>query len=105
MKLNNVRKVALILPAVPLVFGLISTVMFAIQGGFGGGHGSFDFHIGVLGLPSILLVEGMPLPDLALNHDIILVVWLPAILNAALFSLVSCGILHIYKRIKKGQEA
>lgn len=79
--------------------------MFAMQGGFGGGHGPFDFFMGMLGLPSILLVEGLPLPDLVLRHDIILVVWLPAILNAALFSLVSCGILHIYKRIKKGQEA
>jgi hypothetical protein len=95
------KKVALFLPAIPLICGLFSTIVFYTQGGFGGGHGDFDFLIGILGLPSILLMETVPLPALVLKNDILLVVWLPAILNALLFSLASGAILTFSDRIRR----
>jgi hypothetical protein len=55
----------------PLAFGVISTVLFLKQGGFGGGHGRFDGCISVLELPSILLIPAMALPDFIEGHDIL----------------------------------
>ena len=81
----------------------MSTIVFLTQGGFGGGHGDFDFLIGILGLPSILVMEILPLPDLVLKNDISLVVWLPAILNALLFSLATGAILTFSNRIRKNK--
>ena len=97
------RKLALLLPAIPIVCGAMSTIVFLTQGGFGGGHGDFDFLIGLLGLPSILVMEVLPLPDLVLKNDILLVVWLPAILNALLFSLAGGAIFTFSDRIRKSR--
>lgn len=98
---NTLIKVARFLPVVPLICGLTATAMFVMQGGFGGGHGPYDFFIGVLGLPSISLMEMLPLPDLIGEYDVLLVVWIPAIFNTLLFSLLSHAILKLYSRMPK----
>lgn len=100
--MNTLIKIALFLPAVPLICGLAATAMFVTQGGFGGGHGPYDFFIGILGLPSILLMEMLPLPDLILEYDILLVIWIPVFVNTLLFSLVSWGLLKLCSRVTKG---
>jgi len=71
------------LPFLPLVAGAISTSLFIAQGGFGGGHSILDFVIVVLGLPSILL--NLILPRLISLPDILLIVWIPALVNSLLF--------------------
>ena len=64
------------LVVVPVLAGLVSTVLFSIQGGFGGGHGKFDGLIVALGLPSIYLVQIAPLREwvlcFALTYTVIL---------------------------------
>ena len=71
------------LPVVPLVAAALATVLFALQHGFGGGHGAFDQTIGLLALPGILLIDQLPLPNT--TPDFLLVVLLPAVLNALLW--------------------
>jgi hypothetical protein len=100
--MNKLIKVVLFLPVVPLICGLAATAMFIMQGGFGGGHGPYDYLIGILGLPSILLMEMLPLPDPILEYDILLVVWIPVFVNTLLFSLVSWALLKLFSRVTKG---
>lgn len=81
MRVGYIRK-ALIF--VPIAAGVISTILFLVQGGFGGGHSPLDFLIVALGFPSILL----PIPSSMAIPDILLVVWIPSLLNALLFFLL-----------------
>lgn len=69
---------------IPALATLIALFLFVSQRGFGGGHGDFDMAIGVLGLPSILLIEQLPVHD----PDIVIVVLLPAVLNFIAWSLI-----------------
>jgi hypothetical protein len=71
------------LPFLPVVTGAISTALFVAQGGFGGGHSKLDFVIVILGLPSILL--NLFLPNGFSLPDILLIVWIPALVNSLLF--------------------
>ena len=73
------------LALVPIVAGAISTVLFLAQAGFGGGHSRLDFVIVILGLPAILVNLVLP-PSLSLP-DILMIVWIPALMNALLFFL------------------
>jgi len=82
MRLNRLTKV---LSLVPVVAGTISTVLFVAQGGFGGGHSKLDFIIETLGLPAILL--NLVLPTSLVLPDILLIVWIPALINSILFFL------------------
>lgn len=81
----RVNRLTRILTLVPLIEGVISTVLFVAQGGFGGGHSKLDFVIVVLGLPSILL--NLTLPSSFGLPDILLIVWIPSLINSALFFL------------------
>lgn len=67
---------------IPIMAGVISTILFLAQGGFGGGHSKLDFVIEILGLPSILL--NLVLPASFTLPDILLIVWLPTLINALL---------------------
>ena len=69
---------------VPIVAAAISTILFVIQGGAGGGHGAFDGLIGILMLPSVLLFVVVPLPDVVLRHDYLFLIALPMLVNFAL---------------------
>lgn len=72
-----------VLPFLPIVTGAISTALFIAQGGFGGGHSKLDFLIVILGLPSILL--NLVLPSRFSLPDILLIVWIPALVNSLFF--------------------
>ena len=48
------------LAAIPALESLTATILFQIQGGFGGGHGNYDFLIYYLQLPGFLIIEKMP---------------------------------------------
>jgi hypothetical protein len=78
--------------AVPLIAAVLATGLFLVQGGFGGGHGRFDQAIGLLGLPSILCLENIPLPRVLEEYDLLLVVWVPAVANCILWVLAAFGI-------------
>jgi hypothetical protein len=54
-----------------------SSVLFLIQGGFGGGHGRFDRAIGILGFPWVLI----PWPDVFFRFDFVPLVLLPFVIN------------------------
>lgn len=77
----RVTRRARLLIFIPLVTGAISTILLLIQGGFGGGHGSYDSVITALGFPSIMLISSLALPRSVNIPDVLLVVWIPAALN------------------------
>ena len=79
------------LPFLPIVTGTISTVLFFAQGGFGGGHSKLDFVTVILGLPSILL--NLVLPNWFSLPDILLIVWIPALMNSLLFLVLGHALL------------
>lgn len=79
------RRLTRTLTLVPIVAGAISTVLFLAQGGFGGGHSRLDFVIEILGLPAILV--NLVLPASLSLPDILMIVWIPALVNALLFFL------------------
>lgn len=79
------RRLIRTLTLVPIVAGAISTVLFLAQGGFGGGHSRLDFVIEILGLPAILV--NLVLPASLSLPDILMIVWIPALMNALLFFL------------------
>ncbi len=70
--------------AIPLLAGVVSTVLFFTQGGFGGGHGKFDGSIIPLMLPSIYLVQVIPLPHWMLYFDLMYTVIFPTLVNTGL---------------------
>jgi len=51
----NVKLVIALIAASTIA--VASSLLFLIQGGFGGGHGKFDFAIGILGLPWVALIS------------------------------------------------
>jgi hypothetical protein len=80
---------------IPILLGVISNAVFVAQGGFGAGHGKLDFVIMLLAIPWSLPASpygDLPLPDFIKNHDVLLVVWLPALLNMVLLFLVGIAI-------------
>jgi hypothetical protein len=89
------------LTLIPLVAGTISTILFLAQGGFGGGHSGFDFVIVILGVPSIMLLLVITLPNLVVVPDILLVVWIPALLNSLLFFLLGLALTKLIA-LRKG---
>lgn len=74
-----------VLTLIPIAAGAISTVLFLAQGGFGGGHSTFDFVITALGFPSIMLINVVTSPGSLRVPDIVLVIWIPALINAVVF--------------------
>ena len=66
--------------ALVILAGAASTLLFLIQGGFGGGHGRFDRTIVVLGLPWILISW----PEFLYRHDSIWLLVLPFVINLSI---------------------
>jgi hypothetical protein len=87
---------------IPVVAGTISTILFFIQGGFGGGHRPFDFVITTLGFPSILLIRAVPLPDSVSIPDILFVIWIPALMNMVWFFLLGSLLTKVILVSSKG---
>jgi hypothetical protein len=86
--MTSAARIALVLPAIPLTCGLLATAVYPLQGGFGGGHGSFDGVIVLLGLPCSLLVPGLP----AFGHDLVDLIWVPTVMNMVLFESIGLSI-------------
>jgi hypothetical protein len=66
---------------IPVTLGVVATLLFAMQGGFGGGHGSLDQAIFALGLPGVLASLVLP----SWPGDFLGFVLLPAVINIALW--------------------
>ena len=79
-----------------MALGVVATLLFAMQGGFGGGHGSLDQAIFALGLPGVLA----PLVLSSWPGDFLGLVLLPAVVNIALWF----GVHHMFlvRRHKRG---
>ena len=79
------EKLAQRLWLLPIALVLISTLIYFAQGGFGGGHGSFDRLLFILGLPWCLL----PLPGPFHRSDLIWLIAVPFLINSMLVSLLT----------------
>jgi hypothetical protein len=66
---------------IPAVLAVTACVLFFAQSGFGGGHGSFDQAIALLGLPGTLI----PLPASAWRSDFVAMIMVPAAVNISLW--------------------
>ena len=87
--------------AIPIAAATLASGPFFLQGGFGGGHGRFDGAIALLGLPSVLLIEAVPLPHLLEKSDLIHVIWVPAAVNCILWALAGVGV-EALRRAQRG---
>ena len=102
----NSRKLPFILGAIPLALGLVSTLFFLIQGGFGGGHGRFDLIVALNALPlGVFGFESVSFPKFIERHDILLVVWFPALINASAFFLFGLLVKAIVVRFSGKAES
>jgi hypothetical protein len=72
------------LVVVPVLAGLGRDGALFCSRGFGGGHGEFDGLIVTLGLPSIYLVQIVPLPEWVLYFALTYTVILPIVMNTVL---------------------
>lgn len=70
---------------------LVSSVLYSAQGGFGGGHGRFDFPIVILGLPWDMIIAEVPdsfWPSLFNSNDFSWLIATPLLLNlTAIFAI------------------
>ncbi len=81
------------------VFALAS-LMYAVQGGFGGGHGRFDLAIYVLGVPWVLV----PWPDWSYARDFHWLILIPFVMNSAVVGVVVAtgrGLARLRKDVSK----
>jgi hypothetical protein len=62
-----------------------STVLFALQGGFGGGHLRFDRVLYLLGWPW----NHIPLPEFILRHNWVYIVAIPWMINILVVALIA----------------
>lgn len=67
-----------------LLIAAVSLAAFAMQGGFGGGHGDWDRVLWVLALPWALI----PWPAVVLRHDLVWLTLLPFVLNVLVVTLL-----------------
>jgi len=83
--MSKPRRTALVAALVVVVLALFaaSSILFATQGGFGAGHGRFDFALFLLGLPWMLILVMIPWPESLWLGDYVMVVLVPFVLNLA----------------------
>ena len=83
--MSKPRRTALVAALVVVVLALFaaSSILFAVQGGFGGGHGRFDQALFLLGLPSSLIVVSAPWTESLWLGDYVMIVLLPLVCNLA----------------------
>lgn len=89
------RRVPLLLMLLPLAEAIVAGILFAWQGGFGGGHRRFDFTLGLLLLPGILLVMQLPLPE---RMPDIFIILLPALLNTIMWAGIALAVRIVLRR-------
>ena len=83
--------------AVPTILAAIRCALFLLQGGFGGGHGSFDLIIWIVGLPATLITTFLPVWP----GDFLALVLLPAVLNLGAWA----ALLGVWGRWHKARRA
>jgi len=72
--------------AIIALIAVLSFVLYLSQGGFGGGHGKYDFALGVLSLPWCLISW----PSFLYEHDFVWLILLPLLLNSlCLYALIN----------------
>jgi hypothetical protein len=89
------RRIPLILLSVPIIEAITAGVLFALQRGFGGGHGDLDFAIGILLLPGLLFIMALPLPE---STPDIFIILLPAFLNTILWVGIALAVRALLRR-------
>ena len=92
---RTTRRIPFLLVLLPIAEASVAGILFAFQGGFGGGHGSFDFALGLLLLPGILLVMQLPLPE---NTPDIFIILLPALLNTIMWAGIALAVRAVLRR-------
>jgi hypothetical protein len=80
---------------VPIIEAVTAGILFAFQGGFGGGHGDLDFAIGMLLLPGLLVIMELPFPE---NTPDIFIILLPALLNTLLWGGIALAFRAVLRR-------
>lgn len=81
---------------VPAAAAVVATALFAVQGGFGGGHLHLDRIIWMLGFPGVLAIRWAPAPLSA--HDLLLIVAWPAVWNALFWAGIAAGVSRLRRR-------
>ena len=79
---------------VPVATGLLASLFFVLQGGFGGGHGRFDQVLGLLGLPGSLLLLVPESSAVLTNSDFINIIVFPPFINLLLLA----SIVYLVRR-------
>jgi hypothetical protein len=85
---------------IPFGAATVASIVMLVQGGFGAGHLPLDWLVGLLGFPSVLLLDNVPLPEFLLISDFLLVVWFPAIINALIWFLGAFLVIIVKSYIK-----
>lgn len=88
-----------VVACIPLGLGLVSSAFYFIQGGFGAGHGRFDFFVILNALPFVRLLESWPL--FAMQPELLWIVWVPALINATFLFLLGFAVEWIVNRMVK----
>lgn len=90
--LRTLARFAAFLLIIPVMAGLMASLAYRGQGGFGGGHGGSDFVICMLGMPAFLLVERLATTGFftGIASDYVLVVLIPAVLNVVFWVSPAC---------------
>lgn len=86
-----------ILVSLPIVEGVIATIVFVIKGGTAGGHQVSDFVIAWLVFPSLGLIPHLPLPEIVYKLEYVVIVLIPVVLNSILMFLVVVSVRVIWR--------
>lgn len=92
---RRIPLLSLLLMLLPIGEVIVAGILFAWQGGFGGGHGRFDFTLGMLLLPGILLIMQLPLPET--TPDIVIIL-LPGLLNTIMWAGIALVVRFMLRR-------
>jgi hypothetical protein len=87
-----------LIPLIPLIQLLIASTLYICQGGFGGGHGKYDFPIQMFSVPGIYLIGWLPVNSWSMKSDFLLLLLPSAIINMVLWSLFAIVIRAVAKR-------
>jgi hypothetical protein len=72
---------------IPCATSTLTLCLYLLQRGFGGGHGFLDPLIAILGFPAFFLLDVLPLPSWVNDYDLLVIIFIPAIINTCLIGL------------------
>lgn len=88
--------------------GIVSSLLYFAQGGFGGGHGRFDLAIFALGLPWDLVIGTLPdtaWPALFRSNDYSWLIATPLLLNLSAVLAISTLVRRLRRRTRAKRRA